>query len=163
MPTRFSSLRAWTLPLAVAFFGLVFLAPATQTPPPAAGKAKAATNAPPVEVEPPKSVFIDPGSPGEGKDPFYPQSVRLRPPPPVVTPATPIVTPAVVQLDLKGISGVGNRRFAIINNRTFETGEDGEIAVNSGRVRVVCKEIKDDSVLVLVNGQERTLHLRPGA
>jgi len=66
-------------------------------------------------------------------------------------------------LDLKGISGAVNRRLAIINNRTFAVGEEEELAVNSGRVRVVCKEITDDSVRVLVNGQERTLRLRSGS
>ncbi len=67
----------------------------------------------------------------------------------------------VVDLDLKGISGAANRRLAIINNRTFEAGEEGEVASSSGHVRLTCKEIKDDSVRVIVNGQERTLRLRP--
>jgi hypothetical protein len=163
MPYSCLSLRAWTLPLAAALLGLSFTARAAQSPPPAAGKAKATTNVPPAELEPPKSVFIIPASSEEGKDPFFPLSTRLRPSLPVVTPTTPNVAPAVVQLDLKGISGAVDRRLAIINNRTFAVGEEGELSVNAGRVRVVCKEIKDDSVVVLVNGQERILRLRPGS
>ena len=68
-----------------------------------------------------------------------------------------------MQLDLKGISGPVGRRLAIINNQTFAVGEEQEVTVNSGRVRVVCKEIKDDSVVVVANGQERILRLRPGS
>jgi hypothetical protein len=143
---------------------LTFTTHAAQTRPATADKAKATTNAAPAELELPKSVFIIPTTSAEGKDPFFPLSKRFDPPPPVVTATTTNVpTNIVVQLDLKGISGAVNRRLAIINNQTFAIGEEGEVAVNAGRVRVVCKEIKDDSVLVLVNGQERTLHLRPGS
>ncbi len=166
MLTRCPSLRAWTLPLAAALLGLTFTTRAAQTPPPAAAKAKVTTNAAPAKLEFSKSVFIIPTNPGQGKDPFFPLSTRLFPPPPVVTPTTTNVAPAVVQLvqlDLKGISGAISHRLAIINNQTFEVGEEGEVAVHPGRVRVVCKEIKDDAVLVLVNGQERTLRLRPGS
>jgi hypothetical protein len=162
MPAPRQSLRAWTFPLAAALLGLTFSARAAQTPPDAAGKPKAATNAAPAELEIPKSVFIIPATSAEGKDPFFPLSTRLHPVA-VVTTTTANVAPAVVQLDLKGISGAIDRRFAIINNRTFAVGEEAELSVNSGRVRVVCKEIKDDSVVVLVNGQERILRLRPGS
>jgi hypothetical protein len=68
-----------------------------------------------------------------------------------------------VDLQLKGISGAASHRLAIINNRTFATGEEGEVSSNMGVVRITCQEIKDDFVRVLVNGQERTLHLRPGS
>ena len=165
MPTPCLSLRAWTLPLAAALLGLTFTTRAVQTPPAAAGQGKATTNAAPAELELPKSVFIIPTASAQGKDPFFPLSTRLSPPPP--PPVSPTdVAPVVVQsvqLDLKGISGAVNRRLAIINNQTFAVGEEAEVAVNAGRVRVVCKEIKNDSVLVLVNGQERTLRLRPGS
>ena len=163
MPAPCLSLRAWTLPLAAALLGLTFTARAAQTPPATSGKVKAITNAAPAELEPPKSVFIIPATSEEGKDPFFPRSTRLHPSTPVVTPTTTNIAPAVVQLDLKGISGAVDRRFAIINNHTFAVGEEEELTVNSGRVRVVCKEIKDNSVVVLVNGQERILRLRPGS
>jgi hypothetical protein len=156
------SLRTWALPLAAALLGLISPVRAAQTPPAPPAKTKAVTNATPTVVEIPKSVFIIPASPAEGKDPFFPLSTRLYPAP-VITPTTTNVAPAIVLVELKGISGTVDRRLAIINNRTFEVGEEGEVTVPSGRVRVVCKEIKDDSVRVLVNGQERILHLRPGA
>ena len=165
MFTRCPSLRAWTLPLAAALLGLTFTTRAAQTPSAASDKAKATTNAAPAELELPKSIFIIPTNSAEGRDPFFPLSTRLNPPPPPPV-TTTNVAPAVlqlVQLDLKGISGALNHRLAIINNQTFGVGEAGEVTVNSGRVRVVCKEIKDESVVVLVNGQERTLHLRPGS
>ena len=81
MLTRCPSLRAWTLPLAAALLGLTFTARAAQTPPAAADKAKATTNAAPAELELPKSVFIIPTNYAEGKDPFFPLSKRLDPAP----------------------------------------------------------------------------------
>jgi len=165
MSARCPSIRAWTLSLAAALLGLAFTTRAAQTPPAAASKAKVTTNAAPAKLEIPKSVFTVPTAPGQGKDPFFPLSTRLWPPPPLpdlTATTTNIPTNVVVQLDLKGISGVANHRLAIINNQTFEVGEEAEVAVKAGRVRVVCKEIKDDSVRVLVNGQERTLRLRAG-
>ena len=164
MLTRCPPLRTWTLPLAAALLGLTFTTRAAQSPPTATSTVKAATNAAPAELEIPKSVFVTPTTPEQGKDPFFPLSRRLWPEPAVVTASiTNIPKNIVIQLDLKGISGAVNRRLAIINNQTFEVGEEAEVAVNAGRVKVVCKEIKDESVLVLVNGQERTLHLRPGS
>ena len=81
MLARCPSLRAWTLPLAAALLGLTFTARAAQTPPAAAGQAKATTNAAPAALELPKSVFIIPTTSAEGKDPFFPLSTRLNPPP----------------------------------------------------------------------------------
>ena len=164
MPAPRHSLRAWTFTLAAALLGLTLSARAAQSPPPTAGKATATTNVRPAEPELPKSVFIFPATPEEGKDPFFPLSKRLRPSPRVVTMTTTNVpTQVVVQMELKGISGTPGHRLAIINNKTFEEGEEGEVSVASSRVRVVCKEIKDDSVLVLVNGRDQTLSLRAGA
>jgi hypothetical protein len=164
MPTPRSLLRAWTLVLGAAvLLGLTFSVRAAQTPPAAASKVQAATNAAPAECELPKAVFVSPVTPEEGKDPFFPLSRRPYPVTAVtLTNVAPAAVPSV-QLDLKGISGALGHRLAIINNRTLEEGEEVEVIVTSGRVRVVCKEIKDDSVRVLINGQERTLRLRPGS
>ncbi len=163
MPAPNLSPRAWTLPLAAALLGLALTAHTVQTASSASAKPKPTANATPPEPEIPKSTFVVPATSAEGRDPFFPLSTRLRPAPPTVTPTTHIVTPAVVQLDLKGISGTVDHRLAIINNRTFALGEEEELSVSSGRVRVLCKEIKADSVIVLVNGQERVLRLRPGS
>lgn len=153
-------LSAVTLALATVALCLAATTHAAQTqavPPASAGHSAATTNAttPP---EAPKSVFTNPATPQEGKDPFFPQSTRHRPPP---TPAiTKAPTSVPVELELKGISGTPDRRMAIINNRTFETGEEGEVVSNVGRIRITCKEIKADSVLVIVNGKERALTMR---
>ncbi len=162
MITPCPSLRAWTLLLAAALLSPAFAAHAAQTPAAASGHAKAATNAVPAEPETPKSVFVIPSTSQDGKDPFFPQSVRLRKSLVVTKDATNL-PPAVVDLQLKGISGGANRRLAIINNRTFGIGEEGEVTSDTGGVRIICQEIKDDSVQLLVNGRVRTLRLRSGS
>jgi hypothetical protein len=162
MQTPCPSLRAWTFLVAAAWLCLAFAVHAAQKPAASSHPAQTATNAAPVVPEPPKSVFIIPVTSAEGKDPFYPQSTRLRKVPVIATAKTNLAAVAA-ELQLKGVSGAANRRLAIINNHTFEVGEEGEVTSNSGPVRLFCKEIKDDSVRVIVNGQERTLRLRPSS
>lgn len=165
MQTPHSLLRAWTLPLAVAGLCLAFSARAAQTPAAAPSNSArhklGATTAAPAGPQIPESVFIIPDTPKEGKDPFFPLSTRLRPHKEVVSTKHLTATPG--DLDLKGISGAIDHRLAIINNRTFAVGEEGEVTCNSGRIHITCEEIKDDSVRVLVNGQELVVRLRPGA
>jgi hypothetical protein len=72
------------------------------------------------------------------------------------------VKAAPVALTLKGVSGTEGRRFALINDKTFAAGEEREIAVGNGRVRVHCLDIREDSVTVEVNGSRQELRLRPG-
>jgi len=164
MPTSSPPLRAGTLPLAAALICLALASAAaptqTKTPAKPSGPPPAATNAAPAEPEIPKSVFIIPTTPQEGKDPFYPLSLRLFTSV-TVTPTNP-PTVIAVELQLKALSGSADRRLAIINNHTFEPGEEGEVATNAGRVRIICLEIKDDSVVVLVGGERRILRLRSG-
>jgi hypothetical protein len=124
--------------------------------------APAPTNALPARLEIPKSAFIIPTTSQEGKDPFFPLSTRLHPPAVVKTDGHSTLA-VTVDLKLNGISGAADHRLAIINNRTFEANEEGAVSAPSGRVPIRCLEIKDDSVRVLVNGQERTLRLRPGS
>ena len=149
------------LAFAAAFLSLSFacLATQTRTNAPAPGSL-AATNAAPVQVEIPKSVFFIPATPQEGKDPFFPRSMRLFSSGGVETNVPP--TPPSVELRLNGISGTADRRLAVINNRTFETNEEGEVPTNTGRVQIRCLEIKADSVLVRVGGERRVLHFRTG-
>ena len=151
------------LALAVALLGLTFagLAAQTQTNAPS-GSSPAKTNALEVLTQIPQSVFLIPITPQEGKDPFFPRSTRLYNDV-VVKPNQsnqPPVVVIAVELKLNGISGTTDHRLAIINNRTFEIGEEGEVSSGVGRVRVVCKDIKPDSVRVLVSGEERILRLR---
>jgi hypothetical protein len=160
----FPVVPAKTLPLAAALFCLAFTSSAapTQTNTPAKSSAPppAATNAAPAQPEIPQSVFIIPTTPQEGKDPFYPRSMRLFTS--VTVTATNQPTVIAVELQLKALSGPPDHRLAIINNHTFDAGEEGEVATNAGRVRIICLEIKDDSVVVLVGGERRILRLRPG-
>jgi hypothetical protein len=124
--------------------------------------APAPTNAAPVQVEIPKSVFVVPSSPQEGKDPFFPLSTRLYGAV-VVKNKGPAPSATIVELKLKGFSGTPEHPLAIINNRTFAVGEEGSVSTPTGRVPIRCVEIKPDSVLVFVNGQQRVLHLRAGS
>jgi hypothetical protein len=145
------------LAFAATFFSLAFASLAAQAP---AKALPAPTNAAPAQPEIPKSVFIIPTKPQEGKDPFFPRSVRLFSSVLVKTNIQPITHP--VELHLNGISGTAERPLAIINNQTFETNEEGEIPTHPGRARIRCLEIKPDSVLIQVGGEQRMLHLRAG-
>jgi hypothetical protein len=159
MPTLCYVSRSLTLTATAGVVWLGFTIRAVQTvtaAPAALPPAPASTNAAAACFEVPKSVFVIPATPQEGKDPFFPQSTRLRP---IVRLTGTNPPPAVAELELKGISGSTNHRLAIINNRTFETGEEGEVISNGSRVRIKCGEIGSDSVRVIVNGKERALHL----
>jgi hypothetical protein len=149
------------LAFAAAFLSLAFACLATQARTNAPAKASpTATNTAPVQVEIPKSVFAIPTTPQEGKDPFFPRSMRLFSSIVVKTNLPP--TPPSVELRLNGISGTADRRLVIINNRTFETNEEGEVSTKTGHARIRCLEIKPDSVVVQVGDEQRVLHFRPG-
>ena len=165
MSIALPQLRNRVLPLAAMFFGLCCAAHAA--PAAAAGSSGSAspvapaTGAVPVQAEPPKSVFKIPTSVQDpGRNPFFPQSNFLRTKP-VAAVATNVPAP-MVDLELKGISGSVDRRLAIINFRTFSLDEEGEVPTDSGRVRIRVVDIKNDSAVVVVNGQQRVLRLRSG-
>lgn len=159
-----SPMLRWTpLLLAVLLLCPAFPSFATQTKtnPPTA-PAPAPTNALPAQLEIPKSVFLIPTTPQEGKDPFFPLSRRLFASVVVRTNLQPAVV-ATVELKLNGVSGTADHRLAIINNRTFEANEESLVSTASGPVRIRCLEIKSDSVLVQVGGEQRILRLRAGS
>ncbi|MEP6663003.1 MAG: hypothetical protein ABJC04_04995 [Verrucomicrobiota bacterium] len=112
------------------------------------------TNAVPEQAAAPKSVFVD--DPKQGKDPFYPKSVRRADRNPSVNEQVPVA----VQLALKGISGAVGRRFALINNQTLAVGETASVRVINGQVRVRCLEIRENSVIVSVEGDSERKELR---
>lgn len=62
-------------------------------------------------------------------------------------------------LALKGISGPKGKQFALINNQTMMAGESASVKVLDGHVTVLCKEIRDDSVLLTVDGKPVELKL----
>jgi hypothetical protein len=108
------------------------------------------------KVEVPQSVFADDAD--AGRDPFFPRSgrrVASRPTPAFApSPQNPVPT-HFSQFKLMGISGTASRRIALINNRTFEAGEEAEIKTLDGKVRIRCLEVKENSVVVLVGGSQR--------
>ena len=63
-------------------------------------------------------------------------------------------------LILNGLSGPP-KRTAIINGRTFEAGEQGEVRLPSGsKILIKCEEISDNGAVFLVAGQRRELRMR---
>jgi len=106
------------------------------------------------ETEMPRSVFIIPTNPKEGRDPFFPNSARLSATRPVkIVPAS-----VEVPLVLNGLSGTPQHPLAIINFQTFAAGEEHDVNSPSGRIRVRCVEIKGQTVVVEVAGERRELH-----
>jgi hypothetical protein len=114
----------------------------------------------PIQIQ---AIFINPTSKKEGVDPFFPKSER-----PYLTahPIKQATQPVSVTADLRlgGISGSQDHRLAIINNKTFEIGEEGDVSSNSDKVRIRCLEIKSESVIIqfVSGGVRRELHLRKG-
>jgi hypothetical protein len=110
------------------------------------------------EVPIPPSVFILPGQPGEGRNPFFPQS-SVR----VVVPKTNSEAPfETYSFVLNGITSPP-KRTAMINGRTFEPGEEGEVRLPSGaKMMIKCEEIKAESAIINFGGQRRELRLRSG-
>ena len=64
------------------------------------------------------------------------------------------------QLKLKGISGAPQRRLALINNQTFETGERSTLNLDGKRVLVRCVEIRESSVIISIPNLEGTRELK---
>lgn len=113
------------------------------------------TNAP---VEIPQSVFVIPSVPKEGRNPFFPESVSKVP----VAVAVKNRPMDISDLVLNGITSPPIRT-AMINGRTFETGESGEVKIRTGaKLLIKCVEIKSDAAVILVNGELRELRLRFG-
>jgi hypothetical protein len=105
--------------------------------------------------------FIQPRNPQEGRDPFYPRSTY--PYGPIASIDVPTNQgPAVVavELKLKGISGLPPHKLAVINNHTFEAGEEAEVITTNGRMSIRCLEISENSATVQVGPERRVLRMR---
>ena len=76
---------------------------------------------------------------------------------PTVAPAPPA---RPTELTLKAIVGAKTRRLALVNDQTLGVGEKGTVKLESGPVEIVCKEIRDDSVLILVKGDATPKELK---
>ena len=80
-------------------------------------------------------------------------------PAPDYRPIPPTAPNVYGELALKGISIAPNNRLAMINNVTLAAGESAQVKVKDGHVEVLCKEIRNDSALVIVNGTKVELKL----
>ena len=109
------------------------------------------TNAPALA---PRSIFLQPASPKEGRDPFFPSS--QRPYTSAVVPTTS--TKDLSMLMLQGMSGSPTHRLVIINNVTFAVGDDAEVITSQGRIRIRCVQITGNAVMIEANGERHELH-----
>lgn len=100
---------------------------------------------------PQKSVFILPTNPSEGRDPFFPASVR---------PYQDFAPKHVVNLtvlQIRGFSEIAGHRYVIINNHTFGEGDEGDVITTGGRVHLRCLSIGANTVMVESNGSHHLL------
>ena len=141
--------------LTLAFLGAGDGEAATSKPP-GATRTNAVAVVPQIDVA--QSMFKIPSNPREGRNPFFPQS----------TAAVPVVVPkSTAPLDIASfvLNGITSppKRTAMINGRTFEAGEEGEIKLASGgKALIKCEEIRADSAVIFFNDQRRELRLRFG-
>lgn len=144
------TLRRAVLAMTLAFLVAGSVCAEAATPTPAAAPATPA-------ADPSISVFVD--DPNFGRDPFFPKSQR-RKRTAVVEDTNVVTTVQVDDLVLKGLSGSPGRRLAIINNYTFEAGEEYVLRMANGPVKVRCIEIRDRSVVISINGVTKELRMR---
>ena len=148
-----------SLALVLVFFGISSpeRSPAS-TKEPAPKRSKALNIASVPDVPLPQSIFNIPSQPSEGRNPFFPQST-VRVVAPIVNKEHPVDTTLFV---LNGITSPP-KRTAMINGRTFEPGEEGEVRLpGGGKMMIKCEEIKAESAVISVAGQRRELRMRSG-
>src|SRR5262249_46961355 len=104
----------------------------------------------------PSSVFQFPPTQKDGRDPFFPDSIRIYKNSAVNT----NTAPTAVILKLGGVGGTRERPLVIINGYTLGLDETAKIATSSGRINVHVLEISTNSAVVEVNGQPRELRLK---
>lgn len=108
-------------------------------------------------VVPARSTFDIPATVKDGRDPFFPESSRMADS--AATATSTRTTTEVTALKVPGISGTPGHMFAIINNRTFEVGEENDVLTPSGRIHLRCLEIHPDGVVVQIAGRIHRLKL----
>ena len=143
------------LALPLGLLGPALAAGAAGTPAPSPGTSANANPVAATAAAVPQSLFIVPTSPKQGRNPFFPRSTfnssdtQSKP--------EPIDTSGVV---LNGLTSPP-RATAMINGRTFEPGESGEIKLRNGaKVLVRCLEIRTDVVVAIIGAQRCELRLR---
>jgi len=109
-----------------------------------------------IKPEMPKSVFVYPQNPNQGRDPFFPDSTRPYDGEPKTTD-----TASLTDLYVKSILQSGTRVFAVINNHTFAPGEDGTVLTRDGNrlsIRCIAIDSKAGAVIVESGGTKAVLH-----
>jgi len=101
-----------------------------------------------------RSTFITPSSPKDGRDPFFPNSLR----PYASTVTSSVATTDLSSLVMQGTSGTPDHRLVVINNVTFAVGDDADVITSHGRIRVRCVAITDDAAVIQAAGQRTVLH-----
>ena len=101
---------------------------------------------------PVRSEFVQPATVREGRDPFFPESAR-----PFESSVAATRTVETIPLKAPGFSVVNGRRLAIINNHTFSVGDESDVLLSGHRLHIRCLEIRNDLVIVEVNGQRREI------
>jgi hypothetical protein len=101
---------------------------------------------------PVQSVFILPSSPSEGRDPFFPNSMR-----PYEQALVKHRAVDVTSLQIKGFSEIAGHRYVIINNHTFGEGDEGDVITSNGRIHLRCVTVGIDSVIVESGGARHLL------
>jgi hypothetical protein len=130
----------------------------------ACGPARLAAAPPPqpANLENQQSIFTVPASPSEGRDPFFPGSIRIY----GGNPDKPSQGPAFNELSVRSILVTPQSVLAIINNHPFAAGEDGDviIAKTGRRLHIRCANInsKAGTVTVEAEGFSQVLHLSGG-
>ena len=82
------------------------------------------------DLPPPKSVFVIPSKPAEGRDPFFPDSIR---PYEEVVAENNVNAPTATDLVVKTILvNQHGQAFAIINDQTFGVGDEGDVITSRG-------------------------------
>jgi hypothetical protein len=108
-----------------------------------------------------QSVFIMPVNPKEGRDPFFPNSIRVYRDIPVKSPDG---NQGIELLKINGIAGSGTNLIVTINNHNFAVGEEGEINTSQGRIHLRCIAISlqtRSATIQVPSGEVRELFL-PG-
>jgi hypothetical protein len=150
-----SSIRASVI---LALFCSIALSPASPNDAPAKRSKNSLVLQRVPDVAIPQSVFNMPSQPSEGRNPFFPQST-IKVVPTIKPFKDPLDTTSFV---LNGITSPP-KRTAMINGRTFEPGEEGEVRLPAGgKMLIKVEEIKTESAVILVGGQRRELRLRAG-
>jgi hypothetical protein len=120
-----------------------------------------APTAQPAKLEIKPSVFDIPSNASQGRDPFFPASMRVF----TSVPQSQMQAPALTELTLKSILGTPPHVYAIINNHTFASGDDEDVMTKSGqRLHIYCVNINPNAgtATVEANNASQVLHLSEG-